>query len=183
MAWASPPVYFGPWSRRASGSIARVPLVRFTLYDAQPIGAFASVGDVYIVVLRRPSTLEALAALRRGASEHRRSWKGPTRSITVIEPQSMQLFVSEPIRKESAQLTIDFPATATAIVVEGEGFGTAAMRSFVAGIYLLAGKSSNHRITATVAEAATWLARATKEGASEADIVAAIDEARRRIPG
>lgn len=153
------------------------------LYAADHIGAYGACEDVFIAVLREASTLESLRDLRRGATRHHARWKGRGRSLTVIEPQEMRLFVPEPIRRESAALTADFPSLATAIVIEGDGFAVAAMRSFVAGIYLVSAGDAPHRIFGDVPDAARWLAKASGSALPvPGDVVGAVERTRASIP-
>lgn len=156
---------------------------RYVLYSFDEIGACAAYEDVFITVLRRPVSLESLRDIRRAAARHALVWKGKGRSINVIEPQGMRLFVPEPIRRESSQMTNDFPVTATANVIEGAGFGVAAMRSFVAGLYLIDRKVSAQKIFGDVVSAAKWLAPPSggAKGASHADLIHAIERARSAI--
>jgi hypothetical protein len=148
---------------------------------ADEVCAIAIVGDVFITVLHLPSTLESMRAIRRVATRHAQVWKGTSRSMTVIEPRAIVANTSEEVRTETAAMTRDFTTAANAVVVEGSGFGVAAVRTLLAGVYLVQRVPYPYKIVSTPAEGVRWLLDKTPQfGATvtSADLIDTIERAR-----
>jgi serine/threonine-protein kinase len=126
------------------------------LFFADEQQALATCGMSSIHVLRHPLTLPGVANLTR---ELRRLYGNDTNryvALSVIEPLAAHP-VSAEVRDASSRLAKDFPISGAAIVVEGSGFRTAAIRSLIAGAYLVQRPGYPHKVFDAVEEGARWL--------------------------
>jgi hypothetical protein len=143
-----------------------VPGDAFQICFADEGVALATHGRVAACVFRTPVTLERLQRLRRESEPIQLRFGIERVNLTIIEPGAVGS-MAEDVRKESAALMREFPASTTATVLEGVGFRAAAARAILSGLTLLAGERHRRRMFESVDEAATWLAERNANGAPE----------------
>jgi hypothetical protein len=117
--------------------------------------ALANLNGLFVNIARRPATMDDLAQVRQLISKHFEKYP-QTASIAVLEPNAAQS-PSKEFREASAALTRDFKSLAVAIVIEGEGFRAATMRTLAAGLYLINRAGYPHKIVASVDDGTRWL--------------------------
>jgi hypothetical protein len=146
--------------------------------------AIASVGNVFVNVIRHPATIEMIRETRRHVLRHFRRWNHQSAAVSVLEPTAAQSVPKE-VRQESAALAGEFKSLAAATVVEGTGFRAAAVRTALASMFLLARPAFPHKVFGDLLESADWLiatgSRTAPISASSADIVRAVAETRRAL--
>ncbi len=118
--------------------------------------ALATHGCVAACVFRAPLTLERLYRLRRESEPIQLRFGIERVNLTIVEPGAVSS-LPEDVRKESAALMREFPASMTVTVLEGVGFRAAAARAILSGLTLLAGERQRRRMFESVDEAAAWL--------------------------
>jgi hypothetical protein len=142
--------------------------------------ALASIGAVYISILRTPLTVDGVVLMARHSKRLYEARHGKSASIAIIEPSAASAASAE-VRERSAELAKAHPILGAAIVIEGSGFRPAATRTLVAGMYLVTKKAYPHKIVSTAEEGAAWLVPILGQSGIEqsADaIVAAVAETR-----
>lgn len=117
-------------------------------------------GNAFVAFTGTASTMARLREIRRYAAQHTNRWKNDTRSVSVILP-GIPMTVSEEVRAEVAALTKEFSSLATAMVIEGDGFAPATMRTLMAGIYLIVRPKNPHKIFSQCDDAVRWLLATT----------------------
>jgi hypothetical protein len=143
----------------------------------------ASCGAVYISLLRKPLDNNGAASLHRVAREMSHRLGNKHVSLAVIEPGAAGAPSAE-VRESMAKLAKQYPILAAGIVLEGSGFGPAAIRTLIAGMYLVTKKVYPHKIFESAGSAATWLVPLLGQAGvtqSAAEITAAVEETRRAI--
>jgi hypothetical protein len=139
----------------------------------------ASCGRVFINVFRLAATMEVVIEVRRHVERHWRVWPDRVVSITVIEPSAGSPPPAD-VRAQTSALTREYKSTA-AIVIEGNGFRAAAMRTVISGMYLFSRQTYPYKILGTVAEGARWIESAAGEGLRATVIERAVETAREAI--
>ncbi|MCU1279419.1 MAG: hypothetical protein JWM53_2965 [bacterium] len=153
------------------------------IHDSDDRIALASLGAVYISVLRQPLTVDGLARLTKHSKRLFELHRGKCVSLAIIEPTAAAAASAE-VREKSAELARAHPILGAAIVIEGSGFRPAATRTLIAGMYLVTKKEYPHKIVATPAEGAAWLVPILAQAGvaqSATDIVAAAEATRASI--
>jgi hypothetical protein len=128
--------------------------------------ALATHGRVAACVFRAPLTLERLRRLRLESEPIQLRFGIERVNLTVVEPSAVGSLPDD-VRKESAALMREFPATMTATVLEGAGFRIAAARAILSGLTLLAGERQRRRMFESVADAAAWVEERNVAGTPE----------------
>ena len=154
------------------------------LLYADDLHAVASVGNVFINVVRKPATVGMIRETRRQVQRHFRRWNNQCVAVSVLEPTAAQAVPKE-VRDESAALTAEFQSLAAATVIEGSGFRAAATRTAVSGMFLISRPSYPHKVFASLSEGARWVIetckRATPLDVTADDILRAIEVARQAL--
>ena len=114
--------------------------------------------NVFVNVWRLPARLHHFEALRRG-SAYLTSRYGKFGSFTVISPKFARLPAAGRERQEAAKLSRQLSENVLAAVrvVEGGGFGGAAIRAVLAGMNLVSGARHPTKVADSLVEAAEWL--------------------------
>jgi len=157
--------------------------VSVNLLHADDRLALASCGAVYISVLRKPLTVEGAAQLRLQARRMATRHGDKHASFSVIE-QSAAGAPPPEVREAMSRLAKEFPIICAGIVLEGSGFGPAAIRTLIAGIYLVTKKLYPHKVFDQPRAAATWmvpLMAQTGVTQTVTELVAAVEATRRAI--
>ena len=141
--------------------------------------------NVFIDILSRPPTVEALNAIRPCVDKLFKQHKGQCISISVLEPASIG--TSPPnIKEEMQKLARDYPNLAATTVIEGSSFRQAAARMLLTGIFLLQKNPVPHKVSHDIGEGARFVAAKNPQFKNlekdVTDLIAAVDEARKRIP-
>jgi hypothetical protein len=154
------------------------------LHYADREHAIGSIGNVFINIIRQPSTVPMVQEIRRQVERHFRRWNNQCVSIAVLEPTAAQSVPRE-VRDATAALTQAFPSLAAATVIEGTGFRAAATRTAVAGLFLLSRPPFPHRVFGTLDEGTSWIlatgSRSAPIGPSAEAVLAAIAATRSAI--
>jgi serine/threonine protein kinase len=142
--------------------------------------AVSRAGNVLVNVLRRTVTLESIARMRHesrlvfGATPERFA------VLSIIEPSAAHAVGSD-VREASTAFSREFRICCAAIVIEGSSFRHAALRTLIAGIYLVAKQPYPYKIFERVSDGVAWimtqLAQAGIPQSADA-ILAAADAAR-----
>jgi hypothetical protein len=158
--------------------------VEAELHYADDLHAVASVGNVFINVVRKPATVGMIRETRRQVQRHFRRWNNQCVAVSVLEPTAAQAVPRE-VRDESAALTAEFHSLAAATVIEGSGFRAAATRTAVSGMFLISRPAYPHKVFASLIESARWVIETVKRTAplevTSDDILRAIEVARRAV--
>ncbi len=136
-----------------------------------------------VQVVRRPITLESLRGLRRAVDAHARRHPDTMCSITVIEPAAAGL-QDKATRDEMTAMTLAYKSLGAAIVIEGSGFRSAAIRTVMAGVFLMTTKKYPHKVFNSAMVGAEWLVEITRAGGariSATGMLAAVDAARAAV--
>jgi hypothetical protein len=145
--------------------------------------ALATCSGVFLSVLRLPLNLQGAIHLRREAKTFNDRSAGRSGSLAIIEATASANPPSD-VREHTAAMTRENKIIAAAITLEGSGFRPAAIRTMIAGLYLVARKEYPHKIFERASDAAEWLAPLmSKSGVQtgSAELYAAVEELRRAI--
>jgi hypothetical protein len=145
--------------------------------------ALGSCGNVFVTVLRQPMTMDVIEPLRREQRKMSQRCAGKCVTLAIIESTAMS-HPSPQVREATASFAKEGGILGAAILLEGSGFRAAAIRTLVAGMYLVSKKSYLHRIVQTTDEGAAWLVELLAEaGVTQAagEILATVDRTRAAI--
>jgi hypothetical protein len=138
--------------------------------------------DIFVVVWRDETTLSGVRALR----EHFEPFARARRKVGLINiiEEGAALPAAE-ARQALARLMSDSGEhiAVSAVVFEGRGFRSAAVRGVVTGLSMLARQPYPHRVCATLSEAAEWFAEMSPEawGASARSIEEGVGNLREMV--
>ena len=123
----------------------------------EPDFAVGSFDSIYCVVWRNDTTVQGAKALHEGF--HRWAKPGARHGLVTIIQANAPLPASD-ARDEVASFlrSIGDLCVVSAVVFEGSGFKSAAVRGVVTGLTIMARQPYPHRVFATVEEASGWYA-------------------------
>jgi hypothetical protein len=154
-----------------------------TVHYADDRIGLASSSNIYISVLRKPLDADGVRRLHLQAKEMFQRFGKKVGSLSVIEAGSHGAPTPE-VREAVAKLAREFPILGAGIVLEGSGFGAAAIRTLIAGIYLVTKKDYPHKVFESPRPAVDWLTPILAQGGVTvlpSAILAAVEETRRAI--
>jgi hypothetical protein len=157
------------------------PVGRSILVQADERLAFTICDNVFVNVLSASPTLTGINDMRRVSKRLWERWQGQFGTLSVLEPMAVAN-VSDEVRKASDAYTREFVLLGSAIVIEGRGFKGAALRTIIAGMYLIARNAYPHKICSSPGEGASWLAPRLPAGSpSPEEILEAVASTRAAI--
>lgn len=151
-----------------------------------PDYCMASWHRFYVDIWRANTTVEGVRELKTGFTAFAAEHPTGVGLLTIVESRAPL-----PSADARAALAAFLAGAASAIkysavVHEGTGFTSAAVRGVVTGLTLLARPPYPHKVFATVPQASQWFANHFHEGgkpvASFSELVGALAELRRRVP-
>ena len=156
-----------------------------TVYGIVDGMCIATWRNVFIDVLSRPPTVASLTAIRPAVDRLFAKHGGQCISISVLEPSSIG--PAPPDTKAVMQkLARDYPNLAAATVIEGSGFRMATARMLLTGIFMLQKQPIPHKVFDKISDGARFIASLNPQFKSLdrdiADLLLAVEEARRKIP-
>jgi hypothetical protein len=154
--------------------------MEMTLLHADDGIAIASLGPVFLSVLRKPLTMAGIARLRELSRHMQRLHGAEYGSLAVLEPGTAT-DVTADVRDASAKFANEFSILGAAITIEGSGFRPAATRTLIATVYLLNKPKYPYKICGTVAEGAGWLVQKFPTLAAADEIIKAAEASRSAI--
>jgi hypothetical protein len=149
-------------------------------------GMAVSVSDrTLVTVLREPMTLPRLVQMGGASRDLAALYPHEIVSVFVLEP-SAHGSVPADVRGEAGALMKSLPLLCAPIVVEGRGFGAAAIRALIAGLALVSRPRYRQKVFDTTDHAADWAAQLMAEGAAarelvKRDMLALVEETRASI--
>jgi len=147
--------------------------------------ALGAVGNVFISLTRRRQDVRRLRQVRVGLDAHFKRWPGGVGTLSVLEANSYSGMVTAEEREEIQRMAKDYSARGVALVIEGSGFRPAAMRTLLAGVYLVTRVTYPRKIFSSVGEAASWISSSASAGVpgaiDTAALVAAVEKVRAAI--
>ena len=148
--------------------------------------AVGGVGNVFITISRHRAEVDTLRRMRTALTSHFKRWPAGVGTISVMESTSYSGQVTHDEREEMAKMSRDYAARAVALVIEGTGFRPAAIRTMLAGLYLVSRPTYPRRIFDTVDHGIGWLVPSASAGIAgavdDATLRAAIAALRNRLP-
>jgi hypothetical protein len=145
--------------------------------------AIASSPSLLVAVLRKPMTLDTANSLRGVAKRFYAQNPGGGISLTIIERGAA---ASQPpeVRAVNQAMAKESKVLASALVLEGSGFGVATMRAVIAAVYFAVKKEYPSKVFENTGEAARWLAPQLKQigvDLSPERIASLVEETRARF--
>jgi hypothetical protein len=147
---------------------------------------FATWGPIFICIWRHDTTLAGVNTLTERVADFARTAPGDgVGLLTIVEqnapvPDSKVRDALAGFMKKSAGAL-----RSSAVVHEGTGFRSAAVRGVVTGLTMLARQAFPHRVFATVEEGSRWLVGSLRQTANQNVnddmLIAVVSELRKRI--
>ncbi len=135
------------------------------------------------VVWKRETTAEGVAALNDAYREQATRYPSGVYLLTIVE-KGAPMPSTEQREAVAVFLRSGIGRTRmSAVVIEGTGFRSAAVRSVVTGLAMLVRLSYPHEIFASLERAAKWLATTSYNDVDPDSMVLAVTQARRSAEG
>jgi hypothetical protein len=152
----------------------------FDLLEQSPAVTYAACGGIWTMVLTAPCNAADMLLARPSLAKMLQREPAGFPTLTWILPAA-GINLPADARKAAAEITAAFDAhnRGRATIIEGTGFGAAAIRSIIAGIDMVSRTTQPGQVFAAVPEAVAWCVRlralGARDTASVDDIVAALD--------
>lgn len=138
--------------------------------------------DVVVILWKRETTLDGVAATGRGVKAALKGSPEGAALMTIVEagaampPAEARDALARQLAEHGEHIRC------SAVVYEGAGFRAAAVRSVVTGLSLLAKQPFPHKVFATVNAASAWMAGLLPQGGLPTrDLVQAISDVRETV--
>lgn len=131
-------------------------------------------GDVFFILWKKNTTMEATHQLRSNLVDFTRSHPAGVGLLTIVEANAP--VPGADVRKALAAVLTDFSRNikVSSVVFEGQGFSAAAVRSVVTGLTLIARQAYPHKVFASLAEAGGWMLPQLPRPVTQSELAAAV---------
>ncbi len=156
-----------------------------TILEVHPDHALATWGNVFVIIWRNETTIQGVEAFRAASLQFAKAHPEGIGLLTIIVDKAPMPPSKARDRLAAYMRDPNNGIRASGVLFEGSGFRSAAVRSVVTGLTIIARQAFPHKVFANINDTADFLAPLLSEACGEdvgsQDIVAAVADIRSRV--